>query len=275
MANRSIKLECVETKRAVAVYDNDLLVGLGDLCTNSERQSDTHSAKWSGIESMARCKGRHGLAAEVQDFLPVDHQYGVALHKTLDLVAQSQRMDRRLVHRLVGARRLALCYLAVGQRSPPCGEMIRIDALSARLDELTEHRLAVADDTDIDIARRGRDFVDIDIDARYLGASVETGRCRMADDVIHTGADHDNQVGVTKGRGAHGHIRIFMIVRHDATALRCSVEWNAGPFEELLQFMRSLRPDHATAGQYDRSTRLGDRVDQCIDFFGITQRSRV
>ena len=38
----------------------------------------TPSAERSGIEAMARRKGRHRLAAEVQDLLPVDHQNGVA-----------------------------------------------------------------------------------------------------------------------------------------------------------------------------------------------------
>ena len=45
---------------------------------------------------------------------------------------------------LVGARRLAFRCLAIGQRSPPCREMIRIDALGACVDELAEDRLAVA-----------------------------------------------------------------------------------------------------------------------------------
>ena len=60
--------------------------------------------------------------------------------------------------------------------------MIRIDALGARIDELAQHRFAVPDDANIDLAWRGGDFVGIDIDARDLGATVETGRRRMADD---------------------------------------------------------------------------------------------
>ena len=153
--------------------------------------------------------------------------------------------------------------------------MIRVDALGARIDELAEHRLAVADDADIDLARRGGDFVGIDIDARDLGAGVEPGRCSVADNVVHAGTDHDDQVGVAECRGAHRQIRIFMIVRHDAAALRRGVERNAGHFDELLQFRPGLRPDDAAAGQYDRLARLGDRVDQRIDFVGIAQRPRV
>ena len=81
--------------------------------------------------------------------------------------------------------------------------MIRINALGARIDELAEHRLAVADDADIDPAWRSGDFIGIDIDARDLGANVEAGRRRVADYVIHTGADHDDQIRVAERRGAH------------------------------------------------------------------------
>src|SRR6266540_5421615 len=80
------------------------------------------------------------------------------------------------------------------------GETICIDALGARIDELTEHRLAVADDADINPARRGRNLVGIDIDSRDLSAGIEAGRCRVTDNVVHAGADHDKQVGVAERR---------------------------------------------------------------------------
>src|SRR5262249_40428821 len=155
VANSSVELERVQAERAVAVHHDDLLVGLGDLGPDSERQPHAHGAERSGIEAMGGGKGRHRLAAEVQDFLTVYHQDGVALHEILDLVAQSQRMDRYLVHRLIGAWRLAFRRFALRQRSTPRREMIRINPLGARIDELAEHCLAVADDTDIDSTWRG------------------------------------------------------------------------------------------------------------------------
>src|SRR6185437_5823583 len=104
--------------------------------------------------------------------------------------------DRYLVHWFVGAGLLTFSRFAVGERFAPSGEPISIDTLAARIDELTEHRLAVADDADIDLARRSGDFIGIDIDARDLGAAVEAGRRGVADDVVHAGADHDDQIGV-------------------------------------------------------------------------------
>ena len=101
-------------------------------------------------------------------------------------------MDWRRVQRLVSPRGLALRCLAIRQRPPPCREVIRVDALGDRVDELAKHRLAVADDADVDLSWRSGNFVGIDIDARDLGVTVETRRCRMTDDVVHTGSDDDD-----------------------------------------------------------------------------------
>jgi len=38
-------------------------------------------------------KGRDRLAAEIEDFLPVDQEDCLALHEVLDLLAEPQRMD--------------------------------------------------------------------------------------------------------------------------------------------------------------------------------------
>ena len=125
MAHGGVELEGVEAERAVAVHDDHLLVGLGDLGADSERQPDTHGAERPGIEAMTRRKSRHRLAAVIEDFLAVDDQDRVALHEILDLVAQPQRMDRYLVHRLVGAWRLTLRCFAVAERSAPRGKPVR------------------------------------------------------------------------------------------------------------------------------------------------------
>src|SRR5262245_14676566 len=63
----AVSIECIQTKGAVAVHDDDLLVGLGDLRTDSERQSDAHGAEWSGIEAMPRGKSR--MTGELIDLL--------------------------------------------------------------------------------------------------------------------------------------------------------------------------------------------------------------
>ena len=165
--------------------------------------------------------------------------------------------------------------LAVGQRSTPRGEMIRINALGARIDELAEHRLAVADDADIDLAWRSGDFIGIDIDARDLGADVEARRRGVADDVVHPGAEHDDQIGVAERRGAHRQIRIFMIVRHDAAALRRGVERNAGLLDELLHSAQACDQITPLPDRMIGWLRLGDRVDQRIDLAGIAERPRV
>ena len=63
------------------------LSGLASLAPMPNGSPTPHGAERPGIETMAGHKGRHRLAAEIQDFLAVDHQDGVALHEVLDFVA--------------------------------------------------------------------------------------------------------------------------------------------------------------------------------------------
>jgi hypothetical protein len=82
-----------KAERAVAVHDDDLLVGLGDLRAEAERQADAHHAERPGVQPMPRRERRHRLPAVVQDLLAVDDEDRVALHELRDLVAERQRMD--------------------------------------------------------------------------------------------------------------------------------------------------------------------------------------
>src|SRR5215471_10469666 len=86
--------------------------------------------------------------------------------------------------------------------------------------DLVEHHLAVADDANVDRAG-GRDNLDrIDVDTGDLGGGVEAGRRRMADNVVHARAEHDNEVGLLEGRRAHRQERHRMVVGQNATTLR-------------------------------------------------------
>ena len=94
----------VQAERAVAMQDQHLLVGLGHLGADAERQADAHRAEDARVQPVARHEGRDRLAAEVQDLLAVDDEDGVAVEEVADLFAEPQRMDRLCV----GAHR---CFL--------------------------------------------------------------------------------------------------------------------------------------------------------------------
>ena len=93
------------------------------------------------------------------------------LHEVVDLLAQPQRMDVAVLDILVGAGRLELGGHAVGQRLAPVLEAVGIDLALHAGEQLVEHASAVADDADVDLARRGGDLVGVDVDARDLGAA--------------------------------------------------------------------------------------------------------
>ena len=275
MADRGIELERIEPERAVAVHDDDLLVGLGELGAEPVRQADPHGAERAGIEPVAGHIGRHRLAAVVEDLLAVHHQDGVALHEVLDLVAQPQRMDRNVVPRLIGVGRHALGRLAVGELLAPGGEAILVEMAVGGGQNLAQHHLAIADDADVDLSRRSRDLVGVDVDAGDLRRGVEARRRRMADDVVHPRADHDDEIGLAKRGRAHAQVGVRMVVRQHAAALGRGVERDAALIDELGELGPGLGPDHAAARKDDRLLGLADRVDERRDLPLVAQRTRV
>ena len=153
MPHRGVQLHCVLTEGAVAVQADDLCRGLGGLGADRERQSDAHWAEGPGIEPVPGDKGRDRLAAEIADLLPVDREDCFSLHKVLALPAEPQRMDVA-IGRVVAARAQAFLGLVVGQfRAPGLKAVgsLRID----RLARLLQYRFAIADNGQVDIARRG------------------------------------------------------------------------------------------------------------------------
>src|SRR5438874_1985809 len=148
------------------------------------------------------------------------------------------------------------------------------DKTADRVDQLLQYALAVAHHGDIDIAGGAAELLGIDLDARDLRVLVEARRRRMRDDVIHPGAENDDQIGFLECVRAHRQVRIRVIVGHDATALRGRIEWDAGLINELPHLFPGVRPQHAAPGADDRLPRLLDRIDESVDRlrFGIGPR---
>jgi len=90
------------------VQHDHLLVGLGDLCADTERHADAHGSKCARIDAVPRRELWDRLAAVVEDLLAVDAQDAIAVHEVTDLLAQPQRVNRRLGRRelLLGLRHL-------------------------------------------------------------------------------------------------------------------------------------------------------------------------
>ena len=138
-----------------------------------------------------------------------------------------------------------------------------------------QHASAVADDADVHLARGGGDLGRVDVDAGDLGAGVEPRRRGVADDVVHAGAEHDDEVRLAEGGRAHGRERERMVVGHHTAALRRGVERDAGPLHQLLHLAPGARPDHAAAR--DDHGLAGSRhgQHQRIDLLGVAQGPRV
>ena len=139
--------------------------------------------------------------------------------------------------------------------------VLRLD----RVAQLLQHRLAVADDRDVDIARRVAHFLGVDLDARDLRVGVEARRRGVADHVVRPRAEDDDQIGVAERVVAHRQIGIGVVVGHHAAPLRGRVERDPGLLDKRPHLVPGLRPQDAAARDDDRLSRLVDRVDERVD----------
>ncbi len=190
-------------------------------------------------------EGRHRQAAEIQCLLSVNAQDCVAPGEIAHRFQHADRMDIAVLNQLVGAGRGSFRCLSVRQLLAPSRVFVRIDSPLDALQQLTKHGLAVADDGDIDVAGGHRYFRRVDVDACDLRRWPETRGTGVTDDVVHTGAKHDDQVGILERAGPHRQEGIRVVIGHHATALRGGIERDAGGFDEGLHFRPGARPDHA------------------------------
>ncbi len=119
------------------------------------------------------------------------------------------------------------------------------------------------------------DFGCINVDARDLGGGIEARRRGVGDDVVHARAEHDDEVGVPEGRGAHRQVGQRVVVRHHAAPLRRRVEGDARLLDELLHLGPGARPDHAAARDDHGLLGLRHGEDQRIDLLGVAERARI
>src|SRR6516225_11641639 len=114
------------------------------------------------------------------------------LTKFVDFFTQPGRVDVAVLDVFVGTGSLQFLRHAAGQLFAPIPVPVGTNLALEAGQDLVEHHLAVADDANVDRAG-GRGNLDrIDVDTGDLGGGVEAGRRRMADNIVHARAEHDN-----------------------------------------------------------------------------------
>ena len=72
------------------MYDDNLFVRLRGFRPDTEGQADAHRPETAGIQPMAGRESRHGLTAEVQNFLAINTQNAVAVDEIANFLAKPQ-----------------------------------------------------------------------------------------------------------------------------------------------------------------------------------------
>ena len=269
-----VELHGVHAEGAVAVQYYHLLVGLGDLCADAERHPDAHGSECTRIDAVPRRELRDRLAAVVEDLLAVDAQDAIAVHEVTDLLAQPQRVNRRLGRGelLLGLRHLL--HVADAQALAPCLVAGRRHLALDGIRQLLERCLRVGDHADVEAARRVRDLGWVDVDAYDLCCGIPARRSRMPDHVVHARADHDDQICVPERRRPRGGIGMRVVLGDGAAALRRRVERNARRLYECLHLSIGLGPEHARSGDQHGLLGLDHEIDDPPHLAGARHRPR-
>ena len=205
---------------------------------------------------VARRMGWHRLAREVQDLVAVDHDNRVAVHELSHLVAQSQRVNGRLVgvEQLLGL--LARLEVVAAQCFDPSAHAPGAERVTTHLAELPQDRLGVADDSDVDRAIAA-DLLVGDVDLDHLRVLGKARGQTEADDEVHAGAHDQDDVGVLPRPAARAEEAERVVFGDHAPALGSGVERNAGELDELPKLVHGVRPEHTTPGHHDRPLGRG------------------
>src|SRR5262249_35455027 len=90
----SVHLHAVHAEGAIATEHDHLLIRFGHLRSEAIGDRYAHAAIGAGIDAMAWCVGGDRLTRVVENFVPIYHQDGVAVHEVTHFFAQAQGMNR-------------------------------------------------------------------------------------------------------------------------------------------------------------------------------------
>ena len=140
---------------------------------------------------------------------------------------------------------------------------MRTKLAGGRGGELLEHQLGVADDSDFDLAVVA-DFLAVDIDVDEFGVLVKARRQQKGEHRIGPRSDHQHHVGLAKRHRARRRKRPRMVLGYHSAALRRGPKRKPGGVDKAAQVLAGPRPQHAAAGNHNRTLRLLQKVNRAL-----------
>ena len=213
------------------------------------------------VQPVAGHVGRDGLAAEVQDLLAVHHQDGVAPHEVADLLAEPQRVDRRLVAATspCPARRPSRRRARGACRSRPRSASGSIlPSASARSCSSTARASPAIGTSTSRLWPSSAGLMSTWITLR---SAREARRPAELDHPVEARAHRQHHVGLGEGLAARVQERQLVVLGDQAARDRRGVERDAGGLHEGLERGGAVRPPHAAARDDHRALGLREQRD--------------
>ena len=235
VADCGVDFHGVHAHGAIAVEDEDLLVGFGELGADAVREADAHGAGDARVEPVARFEGGDGLPGVVENLVAVHAEDGVTIEELPDFLADTQGMDGAGIGVEEGGDLFGALVVDFAEADDPGGLEGAGEAgfpgFGLR-DHLGEGELGVGDDTESNVPVVA-DFAGFDVDLDDFGVGAEA--LAVVHHPVEAGADYQDNVGLPHGGAAGAGEGDDVVLRDDAAGHGGGVEGDVGDVNEAFE----------------------------------------
>src|SRR5690348_3733087 len=195
LADAGLELHHVQAEGAVAVHDDDVRLGRRELRRHRVAGTRAERAERAGVEPVAEAARAEHVGRRADEVAAVADDDGVRREQLVDLGAEAERVDRRLVGAQLGRELLPLPLLERAQLAEPAARELRLPARRARACAQCLHDEArVADDADVG-AEVLPELAPVEVDVDQLRGLVDVRAAPVADAEVERRAEDEDDVG--------------------------------------------------------------------------------
>src|SRR5437667_6325401 len=195
LPDAGLELHHVEAEGAVAVHDDDVAPGRGELGRHGVAGAGAERAERPRVEPVAEAARAEDVGGRADEVAAVADHDGVGREQPVHLGAQAERVDGRLVRGELRGERLPLLPLERAQLAEPAARQLGLPAGGARaVGERLHGQPGVADDADV-AATVLAELAAVEVDVDQLGGLVDVRAAAVADAEVERRAEDEDHVG--------------------------------------------------------------------------------
>src|SRR5438132_2638360 len=270
LPDAGLELHHVEAEGPVAVHDDDVALGRGELGRHGVAGAGAERAERACVEPVAEAARAEHVGGGADEVAAVADHDGVGREQPVHLGAQAERVDGRLVGGELRRERRPLLLLEPAQLAEPAARQLGLPAGGARaLGERPHGQPGVADDADV-AATVLAELAAIEVDVDQLGGLVDVRAAPVADPEVERGAEDEHHVGALERVLARLQEPVRVLGVERAARLAVHVDRHAEGAHELRVRLAPARPEELAPDQADRTLRPAQEAEGALHVTRVT-----